>query len=80
MICPKGSSAFQAMANKAMTTKFEVEKSNGKGNFSLCQRRVQTLLAMEGLLKALLSKAKKPDGMNDADWEDMDVKAAGTTK
>ena len=45
------------------TTKFEVEKFNGKENFSLWQKRI---------------KSAKPAGMSNEDWEEMDLKAAST--
>ena len=50
------------MANIA-STKFEVEKYNGKNNFSLWQRRMKDLLIQERVHKALLGKTKKPEKM-----------------
>lgn len=35
-------------------------------------------LSKEEYLKSLLDKAKKPNGTTDVEWEDMDMKAAGT--
>jgi hypothetical protein len=54
--------------------KFEVEKFNGKNNFSLWQRRMKDLLIQQGVHKALLGKAKKPEKMENDVWEEMDVK------
>jgi hypothetical protein len=54
--------------------KFEVEKFNGKNNFSLWQRRMKDLLIQQGVHKALLGKAKKPRKMENDVWEEMDVK------
>jgi len=38
------------------TTKFEVEKFNGKGNFGLWKKRVKELLGQQGLHKTLQNK------------------------
>jgi hypothetical protein len=62
-------------ANMA-STKFEVEKFNGKNNFSLWQRRLKDLLIQQGVHKGLLEKVKKPEKMDNDVWEEMDAKAA----
>jgi hypothetical protein len=59
-----------------VSTKFEVEKFNGKNNFSLWQRRLKDLLIQQGVHKGLLEKAKKPEKMDNDVWEEMDAKAA----
>jgi hypothetical protein len=56
------------------TTKFEVEKFNGKNNFSLWQRRMKDLLIQQGVHNALLGKAKKLEKMENDAWEEMDAK------
>jgi hypothetical protein len=58
------------------STKFEVDKFNGKNNFSLWQRRMKNLLIQQGVHKALLRMAKKSEKMKNDVWEEMDVKAA----
>jgi hypothetical protein len=58
------------------STKFEVDKFNGKNNFSLWQRRMKNLLIQQGVHKALLGMAKKFEKMENDVWEEMDVKAA----
>jgi hypothetical protein len=58
------------------SAKFEVEKFNGKNNFSLWQRRMKDLLIQQRVYKALLGKAKKPEMMDNDVWEEMDVKVA----
>jgi hypothetical protein len=55
--------------------KFEVERFDGTGNFRLWQRRVKDLLAQQGLQKAL--HETKPTDMVDADWLELQEKAAG---
>jgi len=60
------------------TTKFEVEKFNGKGNFSLSQKRVKALLMQQVLHKTLQGKSAKHAGTSNEDWEEMDLKAAST--
>ena len=60
-------------------TRFEVEKFNGTGSFGLWQTRVKDLLAQQGCLKALLQEAK-PAKMEADDWEELQLKAAGTIR
>ena len=62
------------------STKFEVEKFNGKNNFSLWQRRMKDLLIQQGVHKTLLGKAKKPEKMENDVWEEMDEKAASAIR
>jgi hypothetical protein len=59
-----------------VSTKFEVEKFNGKNNFSLWQRRIKDLLIQQGVHKALLGKTKKLKKMENDAWEEIDAKAA----
>ena len=58
-----------------LSTKYDVEKFCGKGNFSLRQRRMKDLLIQQGVHKALLGKEKKPEMMKDVEWVEMDEKA-----
>uniref|UniRef100_A0A2N9IT84 CCHC-type domain-containing protein n=1 Tax=Fagus sylvatica TaxID=28930 RepID=A0A2N9IT84_FAGSY len=62
------------------STKYEVGKFCGKGKFSLWQRRMKDLLIQQGVHKALLGKAKKPEKMSDENWEEMDEKAASAIR
>ena len=41
------------------STKFEVEKFNGKNNFSPWQKRMKDLLIQQGVHKALLGKGEE---------------------
>ena len=61
---------------ESSTTRFEVEKFNGKENFSLCQKRVKALLVQQDLHKTLQGKSSKPVGTSNEDWGEMDLKAA----
>jgi len=45
---------------ETFTTKFEVEKFNGKENFGLWQKRVKTLLVQQSLHNTLQGKSAKP--------------------
>lgn len=58
--------------------KFEVEKFNGKTNFTLWQRRVKNILIQQGLKMTLLGKTNKPTTMNDDDWTNHDENAVST--
>ena len=62
----------------SFTTKFEIEKFNGKENFSLWQKRVKELLVQQGLHKTLQGKSAKPAGTSNEDWKEIDLKAAST--
>ena len=55
--------------------KFKVEKFDRTSNFGLWQTRVKDLLAQQGILKTL--RAKKPEGMDDLDWEELQQWAMG---
>lgn len=65
---------IRAMGSKTATTKFEVEKFDGKSNFLLWKIRVTTLLVEDGVHKALqgLEKALKME------WSDIDFYAKAT--
>ena len=62
------------------STKYDVEKFCGKGNFSLWQRRMKDLLIQQGVHKALLGKEKKLETMKDVEWVEMDEKAASAIR
>jgi hypothetical protein len=47
------------------STKFDVMKFDGSGNFGLWQRRVKDLLVQQGMVKVLYGS--KPEGMVDID-------------
>src|SRR4051812_26844435 len=68
------------MACKATTTttKFEVEKFDGKVNFLLWKTRVTSLLVKEGTYQALQGIRKKPSTMGEDDWKKIDIKAKVT--
>ena len=52
---------------KMSSTKYDVEKFCGKGNFSLWQRQMKDLLIQQGVHKALLGEEKKPEVMKDVE-------------
>ena len=67
------------MASKTtMTTKFEVEKFDGKFNFLLWKMRATSLLVNEGTHKATLGIEKKPSKMEDDEWNDIYFRAKAT--
>ena len=64
---------IKAMASKmTTTTRFEVEKFDGKSNFLLWKMRVTSLFVKKGTHKALLGIEKKPSMMEDDEWNDID--------
>ena len=55
------------------STKFEVVKFDGIGNFGIWKRRVKDLLVQQGMVKALYGM--KPKSMEVADWKELEAKA-----
>jgi hypothetical protein len=64
---------------KMMTgSKFEVERFDGKNNFNIWKSTVEDILVQQGLYKAL--QGKRPEGMKDADWEELEAKTVSTIR
>ena len=53
------------------STKFEMEKFNGKNNFELWKLKMQDLLVQQGLQKTLDGKRNRPLTMTDDEWEEL---------
>ena len=62
------------------STKFEIEKFNGKNNFELWKLKMRYLLVQRRLQKTLNGKRKKPLTMIDDEWGDLDAKALSTIR
>ncbi|KAI5416410.1 hypothetical protein KIW84_041468 [Lathyrus oleraceus] len=58
--------------------KYEIEKFNGKNDFSYWRMQMKNLLISQKLHKALAGKEKKPESMKDEDWEELDLEARAT--
>ena len=58
-----------------MSTKFDIEKFDGKISFAIWRVQMQAILTQHGLKKALDGNSKKPSTMTDEQWDDMDEKA-----
>jgi len=67
-------------ARMSASTRFDVTKFDGTGNFALWQTRVKDLLAQQGCLRVIKSNAEKPAKMTADDWEDLKIKGAGTIR
>jgi hypothetical protein len=65
---------------KMKNTRFEVEKFNGNNNFELWKLKMWDLLVQKGLHKPLDGKRKKPMGMSDDEWEDLDARGLNTIR
>ena len=64
---------IRVMASKTTTTtKFKMEKFDGKFNFLLWKMRVTSLLVKEGTHKVLIGIEKKLSKMEDDEWNDID--------
>ena len=61
-------------------TRYEVAKFDGTGNFVLWQSRVKDLLGQQGVLRTIKPDAAKPAKMDAEDWDEMNIKAAGTIR
>jgi hypothetical protein len=60
---------------KTESAKFEIEKFNGKNNFEIWKVKMHDFLVQQGVVKALLGKAKKPVTITDEDWDEIDARA-----
>ena len=66
---------MSSSSNKGKVGKYEIEKFNGKNDFSYWKLNMRSLLVAQKLHKALDGKDKKPATMKDEDWEEMDGEA-----
>jgi hypothetical protein len=60
---------------KTQSTKFEINKFNGKNNFEIWKVKMHNLLVQQGVVKALLGKAKQPTTITDEDWDEIYARA-----
>eukprot|EP00253_Pinus_taeda_P011247 PITA_11247 len=60
---------------KTQSTRFEIEKFNGKNNFEIWKVKMHDLLVQHGMAKALLGKSKRPYNIIDSEWAEMDERA-----
>jgi hypothetical protein len=63
---------------KVQSSKFEVEKFNGKTNFELWKLKMKDFLVQQGLQKALAGRTKKLTTMTNEEWEYLDARALNT--
>jgi hypothetical protein len=66
--------------DKMESSKFEVEKFNGKTKFELWKLKMRDLQVQQGLQKALAGKSKKPTTIIEWEWEDLDEKSLSTIR
>jgi hypothetical protein len=71
---------FFRKMEKVQSLKFEDEKFNGKNNFQLWKLKMRDMLVQQGLQKALASKSKRPSGMLNKEWDDLDSRALSTIR
>ncbi|KAI5383712.1 hypothetical protein KIW84_070899 [Lathyrus oleraceus] len=55
--------------------KYEIEKFNGKNDFSYSRMQIKNLLISQKLHKTSAGKEQKPVSMKDEDWEELDLEA-----
>ena len=60
---------------KTQSSKFEIEKFDGSNNFELWKVKMRDILCVQGVVKALAGKSKRPAAMDDDDWEEMESRA-----
>ncbi|KAK9715446.1 hypothetical protein RND81_06G165800 [Saponaria officinalis] len=58
-----------------MSTKFDIEKFDGKISYAIWHVQMQAVLIQNGLKKAFDGKSKKPATMEDEQWDEIDEKA-----
>jgi hypothetical protein len=63
---------------KMQSSKFEIEKFNSKNNFELWKLKMHDLPVQQGVVNALLGKAKQPATIIDDDWDEMDARVLST--
>lgn len=66
------------MAMKNSNAQFNIERFDGKGSFTLWQRRMKGILAQQGLSRVLKGKDGKPEDVKDNEWEDIELKCVST--
>ena len=54
--------------------KLDIEKFDRSVNFGLWQVKMKAMLIQNGVHKALDSEEKKPIGLSEGKWEEMDTK------
>ena len=54
--------------------KFDIQKFDGVINFSRWQIKMNAILFQSGLKKALLGRKKKPQGMKEETWQELEEK------
>lgn len=68
-------------AGSSGVSSFKVEQFDGRGNFTLWQKRVKDVLVSQGLARALKGKEEgKPAKMTDDDWEDLECRCVSTIR
>ena len=65
---------------KKVASQFRVERFDGKGSFTLWQRRVKDILVQQCLARALKGKDAKPEKMEDYEWEDLESRCVSTIR
>ena len=60
--------------------KFDIEKFDRQVNFGLWKLKMKVILVQSGCHKALEGASKKPSGMTDDKWEEIDLKALSAIK
>ena len=63
------------MKSKMSTMKLDNEKFDRNANFSLWKVKMKAILIQNGVHKALEGDERKPIGLSEAKWEEMDAKA-----
>ena len=62
------------MGFKIASTKYKVEKFDGRNSFNLWRVKMRALLVQQGLLKVLSSKHKLPESMFENEKEELEMK------
>ena len=72
--------SFEIQGTMITTKSYAIQQFDGKGSFTLWQRRVKDILVQQGLVKALKGKDGKPEGMKDDMWEELESQCVSTIR
>lgn len=75
-----GRGLFIMASSSVRISNFKVDQFDGKGNFTLWQRRVKDILVQQGLAKPLKGEDGKPEKISDEDWEEMEARCVSTIR
>jgi len=65
---------------KTQSARFEIEKFNGKNNFTIWKVKMYDLLVQQGVAKPLMGKSKQPYNIIDVEWDEKDERSVSAIR